>query len=353
MLFVCIPCVFQVSSIVGGHSCWQWEVCLAILAPLFADRLLGNHPNFHNRPNATTSNNPTIPVVVGSRLFNLLQKLRSIINTTTTTIIPSSKIQTSCLISRGFLTESFHKPKSVTLQILFCILLFVLLFCTVLHSAAPLPHFVLWNKHQFNNIITLTLFYWQGGNLFMLSEIYLFDWVSLKKGELKVKRCFTNEFPWGLIVVTRRTWHSITIISAFIIDITIVILATSTSFSSSLWSYYHKNYLHLQWFLPVSTDGTGKLSVGSNIWDNGSWFQSLWQIWWQRWLLWQGRWSESTFTWSLPSLYRSDLILLVLVFVLVFSLVLINFNFHLVFALLVLIRFNVHLYLYLYFHLYW
>ena len=29
----------------------------------------------------------------------------------------------------------------------------------------------------------------------MLSEIYLFDWVSLKKGELKVKRCFTNEFP--------------------------------------------------------------------------------------------------------------------------------------------------------------
>ena len=112
------------SSIVGGHSCWQWEVCLAILAPLFADRLHGNHPNFHNHPNlhnqpnfhnhpnAKTSNNQTIPVVVGYRLFKLLQKWKSIINTTTTTIIPSSKIQTSCLISRGFLTESFHKcPK--------------------------------------------------------------------------------------------------------------------------------------------------------------------------------------------------------------------------------------------------
>ena len=149
MLFVCILCVFQVSSIVGGHSCWQWEVCLAILAPLFADRLHGNHPNFynhpnfHNRLNAKTSSNQTIPVVVGYRLFNLLQKWRSIININTTTRISFSKIQTSCLISRGFLTESFHKPKSVTLQILFCILLFVLLFCTVLHSAAPLPHFVL------------------------------------------------------------------------------------------------------------------------------------------------------------------------------------------------------------------
>ena len=146
--------MFQVSSIVGGHSCWQWEVCLAILAPLFADRLHGNHPNFHNHPNlhnqpnfhnhpnAKTPNNQTIPVVVGYRLFKLLQKWKSIINTTTTTIIPSSKIQTSCLISRGLLTESFHKPKSVTLQILFCILLSVLFFCTFIHSA-PLPHFVL------------------------------------------------------------------------------------------------------------------------------------------------------------------------------------------------------------------
>ena len=138
VLFVCIPCV---SSIVGGHSCWQWEVCLAILAPLFADRLHGNHPNFHNHPNATTSNNQTIPAVVGSRLFNLLQKWRSIINTTTT-IIPSSKIQTSCLASRFSHRKLSQVFNSVILQILFCIL-FVLLFCTVLHSAAPLPHFVL------------------------------------------------------------------------------------------------------------------------------------------------------------------------------------------------------------------